>query len=300
MSYLQSLSVFWTVVDEGSFSGAAKRLALTQPTISFHIDNLEKRFSVPLFTRTAKGVAPTVYGRTLYESTVVMQNLATSSENKMRSLADGRSGHIKIGASTVPAHYILPQIIGDFLQQEPGIRFSLTAGDSSSILQQFETGEFPIAIVGFPPSSLVTSLPIFRDELILVAHPDYPMPSGDCLSASELGQLALIVREPTSGSRKTLVEALCARGIVWDSLRIAVEAGGNEACKELIRKKVGIGFLSYWAVASDLETGQLRRLQLENLILERSFYALVAKPLLPAALETFWTFLTNYALPDSE
>lgn len=293
MSYLQSLSVFWTVVDEGSFSGAAKRLALTQPTISFHIDNLEKRFGCSLFTRTAKGVSTTIYGQTLYKSTVGMQALAEISENEMRNLVAGISGHLKIGASSIPAHYILPQIIGDFLKAKPNMRVSLTAGDSSSILRQFENGELPIAIIGFPPSSF-SALPIFHDELILVAHPDYPLPSDAELSAQELLKLPLIVREPSSGSRKTVAEALSAHGITWDSLNIAVETGGNEACKELILRKTGIGFLSSWAIKSDLQAGRLRRLFLPNINLTRTFYALAAKPLSPAGIENFWRFMLKY------
>ena len=212
MSYLQSISIFWTVVNEGSFSSAAKRLSLTQPTISFHIDSLEKHFGCPLFTRTAKGVSPTIYGHTLYETTASIRILAEKGENEMHNLVAGTAGHLRIGASTIPAHYILPQIIGDFLRSRPGIKVSLVSGDSSSILRQFEHGELPIAIVGFPPDTR-HSLPIFHDELILVAHPEYPVP--EAVSSTTFLSLPLIVREPSSGSRKTLAEQL---KYPWNSL----------------------------------------------------------------------------------
>jgi molybdate transport repressor ModE-like protein len=66
MSQWQSLSVFLAVAEEGSFSGAAKKLEITQPTVSFHIDNLEKKLGCPLVERTAKGTTLTVYGEVLF------------------------------------------------------------------------------------------------------------------------------------------------------------------------------------------------------------------------------------------
>lgn len=293
MSYLQSLSVFWAVVDEGSFSSAAKRLALTQPTISFHIDNLEKHFACSLFTRTAKGVSPTIYGQTLYNSTAAIQDLSVKSENILRSLVAGTAGYLRIGASTIPASYILPPLISEFLRTKPGIKIAVAAGDSSSILQQFEKGQLPIAIIGFPPPCR-PSLPIFHDELILVANPEFPLPPH--IDTTILPELPLIVREPSSGSRKTVASALAALGIPWDCLNVTVEAGGNEACKELIMKQVGVGFLSRRAIAPELSEGKLRCIALPGVNLKRTFYALVSEPLQPTAVETFWQFLRQW--PD--
>lgn len=96
MSYLHSLSVFCTVVEEKSFSAAGKKLALTQPTVSFHIDNLEKKFDCPLFIRTAKGVTLTIYGEKLYTNTQKIHCIAAETENHIKTLVAGYAGEINI------------------------------------------------------------------------------------------------------------------------------------------------------------------------------------------------------------
>ena len=85
MSFWQSLSVFGAVVEEGSFSGAAKKLDLTQPTVSFHIDNLEKNFGCPLFQRTSRGVTLTVYGDTLRNYTSKINVQLEEAHNHIKS-----------------------------------------------------------------------------------------------------------------------------------------------------------------------------------------------------------------------
>ena len=105
MSHWHSLSVFIGVAEEGSFSGAAKRLELTQPTVSFHIDSLEKKFGCPLFQRTAKGATLTVYGETLYQNTRIISSLLDETEKQLKAMREGAAGKILFGASSIPASW---------------------------------------------------------------------------------------------------------------------------------------------------------------------------------------------------
>lgn len=135
MSYLQALDVFIAVAEEHSFSAAAKKLSLSQPTVSFHIDSMERKFGCPLFVRTRRGAELTVYGRTLYDNTRNVQELLARTERKIRDLRQGVSGKITIGAGTIPGEYILPSLLALFLQQHPGVSVNLISADSQSIYQ---------------------------------------------------------------------------------------------------------------------------------------------------------------------
>ncbi|BBB92371.1 MAG TPA: LysR family transcriptional regulator [Methylomusa anaerophila] len=297
MSYLQALTVFLTVVEEGSFSAAAKKLDLTQPTISFHIDNLEKNFSCPFFIRTSKGVSLTLYGEKLYESTRTINNLVQKTQNQIKSLIAGTAGHIIIGASTIPSNYILPPIAAKFLISNPAIRISVRSGDSQTILSAFENGEFPLAIVGKKPQEKLAGLPLWTDELILVAHPDFAR--GFCRNSLDLLKLPFVMRKESSGTRSVAMEALASHDIRPEQLKVVMEIDSNEALKAAVLHKVGVGFISKWAVHDELVTGKLVDLAIPEQKIVRQFYALCHQPLQPVCTESFWNFLLSQASEDT-
>lgn len=295
MSYLHSLSVFSTVAEEKSFSAAAKKLGLTQPTVSFHIDNLEKKFDCPLFTRTAKGVMLTIYGEKLYTNTQKIHRIAAETENYIKTLVAGNAGEINIGASTIPGEYILPNIITDFLKSHPDIKFSITTGDSATILSAFKQGKFPIAIVGSKPDDSLTNHAIWRDQLILAAHSEIAAKLGSSPTMSEILALPFILRESSSGTRGTALTALVKHGITLDKLNITLQVSGNQALKTAILGQAGIGFISTWAIQQELADGRLTSIPLPDIELSRTFYTVRDMTLSPTCVESFWQFLNLYS-----
>jgi len=171
MIYLQALAVFLAVAEERSFSAAAKKLSLTQPTVSFHIDGMEKKFGCSLFVRTRRGADLTVYGRTLYENTRNIQDLLDRTERKIRDLCQGVAGHVSIGAGTVPGEYILPVLLAQFLRDHPTVCVNLIADDSQSIYQLWQEGKIPICIIGFCPIDQPQAVKVWSDEIVPVIAP---------------------------------------------------------------------------------------------------------------------------------
>ncbi|WP_371362283.1 HTH-type transcriptional activator CmpR [Sporomusa rhizae] len=300
MSYIQSLTVFMHVAEEGSFSAAAKKLELTQPTVSFHIDNLEKNFGCPLFTRTSKGVLLTIYGDKLYETTRTINDLVASTHNEIQAMVQGSAGKILLGASTIPADYILPQLLAGFIKEHNGLTFSLITGDSLTILEKVNRGEIPIAVVGTKPDTNDTNLksqPLWTDNLVLVAHPDFSATVQDRPAQEWLRAVPFILRKKSSGTASSALQALSRFGIGADELTVVMEAGSNQAVKAAILGKIGVGFISAWAVESELKSGRLITLPLPEPVIERQFYAISRQPLRPTCLELFWQYLINRPYP---
>lgn len=291
MSQWQSLSVFLAVAEEGSFSGAAKKLDLTQPTVSFHIDNLEKKLGCPLVERTAKGTTLTVYGEVLFANLGKADALLKTAESQLKAMVDGAAGRITIGASTVPAEYILPGLVAAFLKKNPGLEVDLRTGDSLAILEGFAAGQFPIAVVGSPPGEGCKSRPLWQDELVLVAHPALAASMGESPSLDKILSLPLVSRGQSSGSMRAVYSALSVRGFGRDRLRVAFQVGGNEALKAAIASQAGIGFISRWAVKEELAAGRIAVIPLPEVRIFRTFYAICRPPLLPTCVELFWDSL---------
>lgn len=291
MSHWQSLSVFLAVAEEGSFSGAAKRLALTQPTVSFHIDNLEKRLGCPLVERTAKGTTLTVYGQVLYDNTGKADALLTAAESQLRAMAAGAAGRITLGASTIPAEYILPGLVASFLRDHPGLDVVLRTGDSQSVLAGFTAGHFPIAVVGVHPGPDWLVRQLWADELVLAAHPDTAAALGGAPTLAEALALPLVSRSLSSGTMRAVLDALAPYGAGPDALRIVFQVGGNEALKAAIASQAGAGFISRWAIRDELAAGRLTVVTPAGLAIHRRFYAACRPPLLPEGVRMFWDYL---------
>jgi len=295
MSYWQSIAIFGAVVEEGSFSGAAKKLELTQPTVSFHIDNLEKDFGCQLFQRTARGVTLTVYGEILLHHTGKINAQLLEAHNQIKAMLEGAAGKICLGASTIPAEYIIPQLIAAFLRTQPGLQFSLHSGDSQTVLAGFDSGNYPIAIVGTRPGGEHPVLELWHDELVLIASPAICARLGTAPPLTELFSYPFIARVVSSGSLRTVHAALESRGISPDQMRIILEVDGNEALKSAVISQLGLAFISKWAIQQELQAGTLQTIATPGLTIPRRFYAVCRQPLVPTCFQLFWDFLADQA-----
>jgi DNA-binding transcriptional LysR family regulator len=291
MSYWQSLAVFGAVVEEGSFSGAAKKLELTQPTVSFHIDNLERDFGCQLFQRNARGVTLTVYGELLLHHTGKINAQLLEANNQIKAMLAGTTGKIALGASTIPAEYIVPQLIAEFLRARPGLSFSLHTGDSQTVLAGFASGNYPIAIVGTHPGDEHPILELWPDELVLIGHPEICAQFGGAPTLTELLSCPFVARIVSSGSLRTVHAALESRGISPTQMSIVLEVGGNEALKSAVINKVGLAFISKWAIQQELRSGSLQTIATPGLRILRRFYAVCRQPLVPTCFQSFWDAL---------
>ncbi len=128
------LRSFLTVAETGSLSAAARALGLSQPTLGRHIAELEAGLNTVLFTRVTRGLVLTDAGAAMIPAARQMREAAA----QLTLLAAGResslSGTVRLTASRVVSHYLLPPILADLRQQEPGIEIELVPSDSSENL----------------------------------------------------------------------------------------------------------------------------------------------------------------------
>jgi len=292
MSYLQALAVFIAVAEEKSFSAAAKKLSLTQPTVSFHIDGMERKFGCPLFVRTRRGAELTVYGRTLYENTRTVQELLDRTERKIKDLCQGVAGQVTIGAGTIPGEYILPPLLAQFLREHPGVSVNLISGDSQSIFHSWQEGRMSICVLGFLPPGISDVEIVWTDEIIPVASPQMQLVGFHWLP-QELCQYPLVVRHESSSSMESVWRSLHDHGVSRESCNIVLQVSGNEALKKAVQAGAGIGFVSRRAVESELLEGSLQQVPVQGLQIKRHFYALCdTQAQMPVSL-ALWQYLVS-------
>jgi DNA-binding transcriptional LysR family regulator len=159
------------VLDAGSLMGAAKRLGAQQPTLSRHIAELEAQLGVALFERTGRGVVPTAAALRIAEAAREMEGGAVAIRQALDSQRNQTEGSVRISASQVVATVVLPPLIADFQQDEPGIQIEVVASDAITNLLRREA-DIAVRMMRPTQSSLVakklTDLPI-----VACAHQSY-------------------------------------------------------------------------------------------------------------------------------
>ncbi len=112
----RQLETFIEVADSKSFSRAAEKLYITQPTVTNHIQNLEKELGgTLLINRSGKNISLTDAGELLYKYAINIVNYCEMAKFDLAEHKGRIQGHLSIFSSSVPRKYILPQIIKDFL-----------------------------------------------------------------------------------------------------------------------------------------------------------------------------------------
>ena len=142
---LKQLQSFCAVVQYRSFTRAAEKLYLSQPTVSTHIRQLEEEFGSRLIVRTTKSIEVTPRGQELYACACGIVHLR---DDLLRSWSDEDEKVIRIGASTIPSAYILPQILPAFRREHPAPQFHVFQSDSEGIAEGLLTGSFDVGLIG--------------------------------------------------------------------------------------------------------------------------------------------------------
>src|SRR5581483_646789 len=116
---------FLAVLREGSLSGAARRLATTQPTLGRHVAQLEAALGVALFTRSPSGLMPSAAALSLVPHAEAMEASAAAVLRAVSGAAGGASGTVRITASEIVGAEVLPPILATFRHHHPGITLEL-------------------------------------------------------------------------------------------------------------------------------------------------------------------------------
>ncbi len=278
------LEAFYKVYELRSFSKAGKELFLSQPTISAHVASLEAELGVKLFDRLGRTIMPTQAGDVLFSGARRVFSLLEEMVGEINLLQDKVVGDLSVGGSTIPAHFILPDLLAGFFRAHPQVRVHLTVGDSRSVTEQILDGRLLIGMVGAKPEQAeIDSFFSVRDELVLIASPS--LAGGKNIGLNELSTMPWVMRESGSGTRRSLEDALIKKGISVSSLNITTWVESTQAAVQCVKAGMGLSVTSRLAAQSAIDSGDLRVVDSVPLDLERSFYLIHrhGREFLPAA-----------------
>lgn len=267
------LETFVTVANNKSFTKAADLLFVTQPTVSNHISNLERDLDTVLFIRTRKNVSLTKSGQLLYNHAVNIINAYENMTSELRYFNDNFEGHLNIYASSIPRKYFLPSLLTKFSADYTDIGYSLLNEDSKSVIDRLLAGETDFGFVGMKTESPKLDYhKIMDDELVFVTAKDYKLhrqKDDSTITAKDLLNESLIIREEGSGTRRLLEEALFKVSKKLDSEKILATVEDPATILEMVSQSVGCTVISIHEVEHD---SRFKLYEISDLNLSRSFY----------------------------
>jgi molybdate transport repressor ModE-like protein len=254
----------------GTLSAAAEAVGIGQPSASQHLRLLEAAAGQRLVERNGRGSRLTEAGAILAaRAAQALASLDLAGE-ELAALSGLEAGTIHVGASTAPGVYLLPDTLSCFRRDHPGVTVEVEIASSGEILRRLLTGRLQLAIVGTEEADEKVQLtPFLDDELVGLAKPGtLPLENG-LLSVAEVRDRLVLSREPGSSTRTFVERALAAAGVETGG---RWELGSSEAIKRAAREGLGIAFLSRYAVAEEVERGELEVFRIRGIPpLERQF-----------------------------
>ncbi|GIO34647.1 LysR family transcriptional regulator [Paenibacillus albilobatus] len=254
----------------------ADLLGLKQPTVTFHMKNLEREFGVKLFDARMGRIILTDAGYALLHYASKINALASEAQRVVNDFDTLKQGTLSIGASYVPATYILPAILDSFTKSFPGIRVTLSVKTAPSIMQMLHAHQIDIGVLSTDPfhKSPLKAQALCKDELVLICSPSHPFADAAEWTPELIAASSFVLHGKASNTRSITDQWLDRQGIRPFS---SLELDSLEAIKQAVMLGEHISFVSRMAVQSEAAGGLLRMWPIPDLPVERQVYVMTNK-----------------------
>jgi DNA-binding transcriptional LysR family regulator len=269
MVSLTQLEVLIAVVEAGGFSGAAKKLYMSQPSVSNHIRNLEISLGVPLVQRSTKGARTTPAGDVAVAHARKVFELLESLQHAAAGFQGLEAGRLSIAGTTTLGTYLLPRLLAEFAERAPKVVCQIRVGNEDTVENWLLDGEVALGLCADTPrEEQLVAQPMFSEAMVLVAPPGTPL-AGRVVRPKDLAGQRFLLRELGSATRRQQEAALRSWGLdaadQWD-------LWGPDTLKEAVHAGLGLTLLSEHVTARERSSGTLVALEVDPPAPRRTVY----------------------------
>jgi aminoethylphosphonate catabolism LysR family transcriptional regulator len=237
---------FLAVATEGSFTAAARRLAVSQPTVTSQVADIEKYYKVELFHRTGRGARLTAAGTVLLP---VVRRMFASFEEALACLEDFRErrhGHLRVGAY---GPYDVAALVAQHKKRFPALSISVDIANSSTLAEKLLNYELDVALLDRIDAHPEFEVLAFRSPVLVVIAPKTEPWSGRrSISIEQLKEQVLICREAGSATRAAFDRVV---GIANVPAHRLLEFGSREGVVSAVAEGAGLGAIFDEGVLAD-------------------------------------------------
>jgi DNA-binding transcriptional LysR family regulator len=259
---MNQLRCFHAVVKAGRFSKAADELHVSQPAVFVQVRALEQFVGFKLLEKLNKDHVPTEGGKLLFQYADKIFALLNEAMSTVQGLRDLKAGYLRIGAARAVCQYLMPPVISLFQDEYPLINVHLDEGPSEELLRGVLHNHYEMAImarVNYPPN--VNAIPFTKDEVLLVVSPRSDLIHKGNVSLEQLAEEPVICADKGTAMRTAIEKAFEKKGLKPQAI---IEATNTEFIKHLVKQNRGYTFISRVSVRSEIRSGELVALPLDN------------------------------------
>ena len=270
---IRHLKIFITVADCGKMNMAAKKLYISQPSVSQASQELEKEYGIQLFDRLSQRLYITDNGKKLLSYARHIVDSYEEMDLMMKNA--GEHPRIRVGASVSVGTCLIDKVITKLEEKNPKIEIRVVINNTSTIEKMLADSELDVGIVeGLITNLDMLQIPLCEDELVIVAGKQHPFYLRTCIQLQELQNTDFVAREDGSMVRNQYEQLLQNRGITvntkWNSTN-------TEAIKNAVIAGKGIAILSGRLVEKEVESKELRVIPVEDVKVERTIHLVYHK-----------------------
>jgi DNA-binding transcriptional LysR family regulator len=256
---LSQLEAFSETARLSNVSRAAEFLHVTQPALTARLHGLESELGVELFQRGARGMTLTDAGRALLPYAQRALTQVAEGGKAVNDLRSGKRGELLIAAAPAVSTYVLPAVLKTFQTSHPRVRMGVRTGHTEEVLDMVLRREVDLGI-GRPIRHADAELiPLFDDELILVASRHHPFAQRGRVRLQELADDRLILFDRASSYYELTSSLVRQAGVVPESV---IELDNVEAAKKMVVEGLGVALLPRMALLAELRARALRPVRL--------------------------------------
>ncbi len=269
---IRYLEILEAIAETGTFTGAAKKLYITQSAVSHAVAELEKQTGTALFERLPKGATLTRCGVSLLEESRSILTACRNLDRRINHLEENTP--VNIVSSITIASFLLPEILSEWNTSFPKIQLSVRVASADAALDRLQRGKADIAFwEGAAPKGNFHTILLGSYRLCAACAPDFELP-GHSITPDCLCGYPLLLREPGSAIRDTLDNVLALANLkaepVWESVNSLALIKAAEA-------GLGITVLPEKLLEDSLHLKKLRLIDLDKMKMENQMLALFHK-----------------------
>jgi len=293
MLNVHQLNVFVTAAETLNFTVTAKRLHLTQSSVSQIIKTLESQLEVELFKRKARTITLTEAGVVLLPMARDVVEGSIRAAERMELMKQEIHGHLVVGCNTAPGKYVLPLLLAKFNEVYPLVHFTCRVLPQDQALAKLAEGEIHFAFtnVGEMKQGSTEIILYLQEPLVLIVPERHAWLERDSIEPDELYNERFIMREPGSGNFENVKRGLGELGIDIGNLNVFMEMGTSEAIALAVQQGLGVGFVSEMIVKK-ICRGKVHPVKVKGADIRQNIY-FGRQTVQPAscAQVAFWNFI---------
>ncbi|SES21754.1 LysR family transcriptional regulator [Salisediminibacterium halotolerans] len=251
----QQLVIFIRLAETGSVSQIAREMGISQPTVTFHLKKLTDETGVKLYERRGEQIDFTTAGKMMLRYAKNITSLYDEADRVMREFREDKRGEILVGASHVPANYLLPPVFQRFMEENSTSKLSVSVKSAPEIIEDVRQKKLDLAVISTTPvfDHDLFSRVVTGDPVELVMPLDHDLAKKEHLFAEDLGQFPFIL-QPKGATRAEIINWEAKNGL---SLNVAMELSNIDAVLKMVALGSGLSILSKRAAVQAVADGIL-------------------------------------------